>query len=102
MMLSTIRSRSSFSSRRISSYAKYRHTELLSNVDLSARPDYLSPPEDVMAGARELNFDGLVGPSHHFGGLSFGNVASSQHQGELSNPRQAALQGLEKIRLLHG
>jgi succinylarginine dihydrolase len=71
-------------------------------VDLSGPPDYLSPPEDVMAGARELNFDGLVGPSHHFGGLSFGNVASSQHQGELSNPRQAALQGLEKIRLLHG
>jgi succinylarginine dihydrolase len=54
-----------------------------------------------MAGARELNFDGLVGPSHHFGGLSFGNVASWQHEGELSNPRQAALQGLEKIRALH-
>jgi succinylarginine dihydrolase len=54
-----------------------------------------------MAGARELNFDGLVGPSHHFGGLSFGNVASSQHEGELSNPRQAALQGLAKIRKLH-
>src|SRR4051794_31459480 len=104
MMLSTIRSRSSFSSRRISSYAKYRHTELLSNVDLSpyGRPDYLSPPEDVMAGARELNFDGLVGPSHHFGGLSFGNVASSQHQGELSTPRRAALRGLEKTRLLQG
>lgn len=51
--------------------------------------------------ARELNFDGLVGPSHHFGGLSFGNVASSQHEGELSNPRQAALQGLAKIRALH-
>ena len=47
-----------------------------------------------MAGARELNFDGLVGPSHHFGGLSLGNVASSQHSGELSNPRQAALHGL--------
>ncbi len=53
-----------------------------------------------MAGARELNFDGLVGPSHHFGGLSFGNVASSQHEGQLSNPRQAALQGLAKIRKL--
>jgi succinylarginine dihydrolase len=50
--------------------------------------------------ARELNFDGLVGPSHHYGGLSFGNVASTQHQGELSRPRQAALQGLAKMRAL--
>ena len=51
--------------------------------------------------ARELNFDGLVGPSHHYGGLSFGNVASEQHEGEAANPRQAALQGLEKMRALH-
>jgi succinylarginine dihydrolase len=55
----------------------------------------------MMTSARELNFDGLVGPSHHFGGLSFGNVASSQHEGELSNPRQAALQGLAKMRALY-
>ncbi|MEL7372263.1 MAG: N-succinylarginine dihydrolase [Myxococcota bacterium] len=51
--------------------------------------------------AREFNFDGLVGPSHHYGGLSFGNVASQQHEGEASNPRQAALQGLQKMRALH-
>lgn len=51
--------------------------------------------------ARELNFDGLVGPSHHYGGLSFGNVASAAHQGDSSNPRQAALQGLAKMRALH-
>ena len=51
--------------------------------------------------AREYNFDGLVGPSHHYGGLSFGNVASEQHEGEASNPRQAALQGLQKMRALH-
>jgi len=50
---------------------------------------------------RELNFDGLVGPSHNYGGLSFGNVASSEHEGEHSNPRQAALQGLAKMRTLH-
>ncbi len=54
-----------------------------------------------MARAREYNFDGLVGPSHNYGGISFGNVASSEHEGELSNPRQAALQGLAKMRLLH-
>lgn len=50
--------------------------------------------------ARELNFDGLVGPSHHYGGVSFGNIASEEHEGEASNPRQAALQGLDKMRAL--
>lgn len=50
--------------------------------------------------ARELNFDGLVGPTHHYGGLAFGNIASVENEGELSNPRQAALQGLAKMRQL--
>jgi succinylarginine dihydrolase len=50
---------------------------------------------------REYNFDGLVGPTHNYGGLSAGNVASMRHGGELSNPRAAALQGLEKMRLAH-
>ncbi|HTA91028.1 MAG TPA: N-succinylarginine dihydrolase [Polyangiaceae bacterium] len=45
---------------------------------------------------REYNFDGLVGPTHHYAGLSYGNLASSQHRGEPSNPRSAALEGLEK------
>ena len=48
--------------------------------------------------AREYNFDGLVGPTHNYGGLSFGNVASARHGGTLSNPREAALEGLEKMR----
>ena len=26
----------------------------------------------------EINFDGLVGPTHHYAGLSFGNVASTK------------------------
>jgi succinylarginine dihydrolase len=51
--------------------------------------------------AREFNFDGLCGPTHHYGGVSFGNIASSQHEGEMSRPRQAAVQGLEKMRALH-
>ena len=51
--------------------------------------------------AREFNFDGLVGPSHNYGGLSFGNVASQSNEGQVSNPRQAALQGLAKMRTLH-
>lgn len=49
---------------------------------------------------REVNFDGLVGPTHNYGGLSFGNVASASNRGRLSNPRRAALQGLAKMRRL--
>jgi len=48
----------------------------------------------------EVNFDGLVGPTHHYGGLALGNLACQQHAGRVANPRQAALQGLEKMRLL--
>ena len=29
--------------------------------------------------AVEANFDGLVGPTHNYGGLSYGNVASSSN-----------------------
>jgi len=46
----------------------------------------------------ELQLDGLVGPTHHFGGLSVGNLASMRHAGWQSRPRQAALQGLAKMR----
>jgi succinylarginine dihydrolase len=53
-----------------------------------------------MLGAREFNFDGLVGPSHNYAGLSFGNVASFSNVRSASNPRQAALQGLAKMRAL--
>src|SRR5580700_77684 len=47
---------------------------------------------------REFNFDGLVGPTHNYGGLSAGNVASVSHGGQVSRPRQAALQGLAKMK----
>ncbi|WP_198116110.1 N-succinylarginine dihydrolase [Massilia rhizosphaerae] len=53
-----------------------------------------------MRNAREFNFDGLVGPSHNYAGLSFGNVASFNNVRSASNPRQAALQGLAKMRAL--
>jgi len=49
---------------------------------------------------REYNFDGLVGPTHHYAGLSYGNLASTQNRGQVGDPRSAALQGLEKARLL--
>ena len=53
-----------------------------------------------MQGTREYNFDGLVGPSHNYAGLSFGNVASFSNVKSASNPKQAALQGLAKMRAL--
>jgi succinylarginine dihydrolase len=46
----------------------------------------------------ENNYDGLVGPSHKYAGLSFGNLAATAHAGEVSYPRAAALQGLAKMR----
>lgn len=47
---------------------------------------------------REINFDGIVGPSHNYAGLSLGNLASTRNAGEASSPRAAALQGLDKMR----
>jgi succinylarginine dihydrolase len=47
---------------------------------------------------REMNFDGLVGPTHNYAGLSHGNIASGSNKGRVANPRAAALQGLAKIR----
>ena len=54
-----------------------------------------------MSEAYEVNFDGLIGPTHNYGGLSDGNLASSNNAGEVSRPQEAALQGLEKMRTLH-
>ena len=53
-----------------------------------------------MSTTREFNFDGLVGPTHNYAGLSFGNVASSSNIKSASNPKEAALQGLAKMRAL--
>ncbi len=50
--------------------------------------------------AFEANFDGLVGPTHNYAGLSYGNVASMSHKLEVSNPKEAALQGLKKAKAL--
>lgn len=49
----------------------------------------------------EANFDGLVGPSHNYAGLSEGNIASKSNAADVSNPKQAALQGLAKMKALH-
>ncbi len=53
-----------------------------------------------MTDAFEVNFDGLVGPTHNYSGLSFGNLASTQNKASVSNPKEAALQGLKKMRFL--
>ena len=47
---------------------------------------------------QEINFDGIVGPSHNYAGLSLGNIASASHKGDASFPRAAALQGIAKMR----
>jgi len=50
---------------------------------------------------REYNFDGIVGPNHCYAGMSPGNLASEKHRFRQSNPRAAALQGLQKMQQLH-
>lgn len=50
----------------------------------------------------EISFDGLVGPTHTYAGLSPGNLAAERHAGAVANPRAAALQGLAKMRQVHG
>ena len=48
----------------------------------------------------EVNFDGLVGPTHNYAGLSFGNVASLNNANAISSPKQAAKQGLAKAKVI--
>lgn len=50
--------------------------------------------------AREANFDGLVGPTHNYGGLSDGNLASARNEGLVSSPRAGVLEGLAKMKRL--
>ncbi|MDR6787963.1 succinylarginine dihydrolase [Sphingomonas sp. BE138] len=47
---------------------------------------------------REINFDGIVGPSHNYAGLSPGNLAATANAGHVAHPRAAALQGIAKMR----
>jgi succinylarginine dihydrolase len=47
---------------------------------------------------QEINFDGIVGPSHNFSGLSLGNLAATQNAGHVAHPRDAAREGLAKMR----
>jgi len=53
-----------------------------------------------MSGAVEANFDGLVGPTHNYGGLAPGNLASAKNRGAVARPRAGVLEGLSKARML--
>lgn len=53
-----------------------------------------------MSGAEEINFDGIVGPTHNYAGLSEGNLASARNANTIARPRDAALQGVAKMRKL--
>src|SRR6266513_1869217 len=48
----------------------------------------------------EVNFDGLVGPTHNYAALAVGNLASAAHGMTVSNPKEAALQGLAKMKFM--
>ncbi|WP_298636903.1 N-succinylarginine dihydrolase [uncultured Umboniibacter sp.] len=48
----------------------------------------------------EMNFDGLIGPTHNYSGLAVGNLASAKNAKNTSFPKEAALQGIEKMRTL--
>jgi len=50
--------------------------------------------------ALEANFDGLIGPTHNYGGLSDGNLASARNEGLVSSPREGVLEGLVKMKRL--
>ncbi len=50
----------------------------------------------------EVQLDRIVGPLHHFGGLGVGNLASQSHAGHVSHPAAAAIEGLDKMRLVAG
>lgn len=47
---------------------------------------------------QEINFDGIIGPSHNYAGLSPGNLAATRNAGATARPRDAALQGIAKMR----
>lgn len=50
----------------------------------------------------EVNFDGLIGPTHNYSGLALGNLAAAKNAGGTSNPKAAALQGVAKMRAVAG
>jgi succinylarginine dihydrolase len=66
----------------------------------AAKPQARGDHTSAFVRATEANFDGLPGPTHNYGGLAEGNLASEAHKHRISNPREAALQGLAKMKAL--
>src|SRR5690554_3492738 len=56
--------------------------------------------DNLSASTREMNLDGLVGPTHNYAGLARGNLASDANANQVSRPKEAALQGLAKMKAL--
>lgn len=48
----------------------------------------------------EVSLEGLPGPTHHFGGLAYGNLHAMAHAKTESSPKRAALESLAKMSLL--
>ncbi len=63
-------------------------------------PLAMTPGSLPASSAHEVNFDGLIGPTHNYSGLSPGNIASATNAGGVSRPKAAALQGLAKMKAL--
>lgn len=51
--------------------------------------------------AIEVNFEALPGQTHHYGGHAYGNLASMQHKNLMASPKKAALQSLDKMKIVH-
>lgn len=50
--------------------------------------------------AQEVQIDRLVSSTHTYGGLSYGNIASMGSAEQVSNPLEALLEGLNKMRVV--
>jgi len=48
----------------------------------------------------EVSLEGIPGPTHHFGGLAYGNLHAMTHAKTQSSPKRAALESLAKMSLL--
>ena len=59
-----------------------------------------APAAQPSAQASVTNFDGIPGPTHNYAGLARGNLAAERNAQQDANPREAALQGLAKMRAL--
>ena len=57
-------------------------------------------PQALRGQTCDVNFDGIPGPTHNYSGLAHGNLASERNANLVANPREAALQGLAKMRAL--